>query len=240
MDGRAAARAVRRRAADRLRRHPVQHLPRSLLRRHRRQRARRRALRARPAHGTGLRWRHGIRLERDPGVAGLPRAAGSGHPRRRAAGSQVRAEGEGRARGAGRYLLPRARAGRETAQPLRLMPNRWLFKTEPGTYSYDQLERERRTVWDGVKNALALKHLSGVAEGDEVVFYHTGGEKAVVGVDRGAGRARTSCSPDPTSACATPCSPAFFSPASAWPWRSPHGRLAPSRSAAPSECTSGW
>ena len=64
------------------------------------------------------------------------------------------------------------------------MPNRWLFKTEPGTYSYDRLERERRTVWDGVKNALALKHLSGVAEGDEVLFYHTGGEKAVVGVAR--------------------------------------------------------
>jgi predicted RNA-binding protein with PUA-like domain len=64
------------------------------------------------------------------------------------------------------------------------MPNRWLIKTEPGTYSYDQLERERRTVWDGVKNALALKHLSGVAEGDEVLFYHTGGEKAVVGVAR--------------------------------------------------------
>jgi len=64
------------------------------------------------------------------------------------------------------------------------MPNRWLFKTEPGTYSYDQLERERRTVWDGVKNALALKHLSGVAEGDEILFYHTGGEKAVVGVAR--------------------------------------------------------
>jgi len=64
------------------------------------------------------------------------------------------------------------------------MPNRWLFKTEPGTYSYDQLECERRTVWDGVKNALALKLLSGVAEGDEVHFYHTGGEKAVVGVAR--------------------------------------------------------
>jgi len=64
------------------------------------------------------------------------------------------------------------------------MPNRWLFKTEPGTYSYDRLERERRTVWDGVKNALALKHLSSVAEGDEILFYHTGGEKAVVGVAR--------------------------------------------------------
>jgi len=64
------------------------------------------------------------------------------------------------------------------------MANRWLFKTEPGAYSYDQLERDRRTVWDGVKNALALKHLSGVAAGDEVLFYHTGDEKAVVGVAR--------------------------------------------------------
>jgi len=64
------------------------------------------------------------------------------------------------------------------------MANRWLFKTEPGTYSYDQLERDGRTVWDGVKNALALKHLSGVAAGDEVLFYHTGDEKAVVGVAR--------------------------------------------------------
>ena len=64
------------------------------------------------------------------------------------------------------------------------MPNRWLFKTEPGAYSYDQLERDGRTVWDGVKNALALKHLSSVAAGDEVFFYHTGDEKAVVGVAR--------------------------------------------------------
>jgi len=64
------------------------------------------------------------------------------------------------------------------------MPIRWLFKTEPGAYSYDQLERDGRTVWDGVKNALALKHLSSVAAGDEVLFYHTGDEKAVVGVAR--------------------------------------------------------
>ena len=64
------------------------------------------------------------------------------------------------------------------------MPNRWLFKTEPGAYSYDQLERDGRTVWDGVKNALALKHLSSVKAGDEVLFYHTGDEKGVVGVAR--------------------------------------------------------
>jgi predicted RNA-binding protein with PUA-like domain len=64
------------------------------------------------------------------------------------------------------------------------MANRWLFKTEPGAYSYAQLERDGRTVWDGVKNALALKHLSTVAAGDEVLFYHTGDEKAVVGIAR--------------------------------------------------------
>jgi predicted RNA-binding protein with PUA-like domain len=61
------------------------------------------------------------------------------------------------------------------------MAQRWLFKTEPSAYSFAQLEADRRTVWDGVKNALALRHLSAVAKGDEVLFYHTGDEKAVVG-----------------------------------------------------------
>jgi predicted RNA-binding protein with PUA-like domain len=62
------------------------------------------------------------------------------------------------------------------------MAQRWLFKTEPSAYSFAQLEGDRRTVWDGVKNALALKHLSAVGKGDEVLFYHTGDEKAVVGI----------------------------------------------------------
>ena len=62
------------------------------------------------------------------------------------------------------------------------MAQRWLFKTEPSAYSFAQLEADGRTVWDGVKNALALKHLSAVAKGDEVLFYHTGDEKAVVGI----------------------------------------------------------
>jgi predicted RNA-binding protein with PUA-like domain len=64
------------------------------------------------------------------------------------------------------------------------MAGRWLFKTEPTAYSWDQLERDRRTVWDGVKNALALRHLASVAKGDEVVVYHTGNEKAAVGMAR--------------------------------------------------------
>jgi predicted RNA-binding protein with PUA-like domain len=59
---------------------------------------------------------------------------------------------------------------------------RWLFKTEPGAYSWQQLESDGRTVWDGVKNALALKHLRAVAEGDEILIYHTGDEKAAVGI----------------------------------------------------------
>ena len=64
------------------------------------------------------------------------------------------------------------------------MAGRWLFKTEPSAYSWEQLERDGRTVWDGVKNALALKHLAAVAEGDEVLVYHTGDEKAAVGIAR--------------------------------------------------------
>ena len=64
------------------------------------------------------------------------------------------------------------------------MPGRWLFKTEPSAYSYDDLERDRGTVWDGVKNALALKHLAATAAGDEVLVYHTGDEKAAIGVAR--------------------------------------------------------
>jgi predicted RNA-binding protein with PUA-like domain len=64
------------------------------------------------------------------------------------------------------------------------MADRWLFKTEPSAYSWQQLERDGRAVWDGVKNALALKHLAAVAEGDEVLVYHTGDEKAAVGIAR--------------------------------------------------------
>jgi predicted RNA-binding protein with PUA-like domain len=62
------------------------------------------------------------------------------------------------------------------------MAQRWLFKTEPSVYSWAALERDGHAVWDGVKNALALKHLAAVAKGDEVLVYHTGAEKAVIGV----------------------------------------------------------
>jgi predicted RNA-binding protein with PUA-like domain len=59
---------------------------------------------------------------------------------------------------------------------------RWLFKEEPGTYSFADLQREGSTLWSGVTNALAQKHLRSVRKGDRIFFYHTGKEKAIVGV----------------------------------------------------------
>lgn len=61
------------------------------------------------------------------------------------------------------------------------MPQYWLLKTEPSTYALADLEREGRTTWDGVKNALALIHLRAMRSGDELLVYHSGKEKAVVG-----------------------------------------------------------
>jgi len=58
----------------------------------------------------------------------------------------------------------------------------WIVKTEPSTYSYDDLANQKTAVWDGVKNNLALKHLREMKPGDQVLVYHTGDEKAVVGV----------------------------------------------------------
>lgn len=62
------------------------------------------------------------------------------------------------------------------------MAQKWLFKSDPETYSFFDLEREGKTVWDGVSNNLALKHLRSVRPGDSVLIYHTGEERAVVGM----------------------------------------------------------
>lgn len=62
------------------------------------------------------------------------------------------------------------------------MPNYWILKTEPSAYSFDQLERDKSAVWDGVKNNLALKHIREMVPGDRVLIYHTGDEKAVIGM----------------------------------------------------------
>ena len=60
----------------------------------------------------------------------------------------------------------------------------WLLKTEPSTYSWDDLVREKTTTWDGVNNPVALKHMATMNRGDNVLIYHTGSEKAVVGLAR--------------------------------------------------------
>lgn len=62
------------------------------------------------------------------------------------------------------------------------MAHSWLLKTEPSTYSFADLQRDKRTVWDGVNNPQALKHLSQVQKGDQLFVYHTGDVKAVVGI----------------------------------------------------------
>ena len=69
----------------------------------------------------------------------------------------------------------------------------WLFKEEPTHYSYDDLVRDGKTSWSGVKNPLAQKHLRSVKKGDRIFYYHTGDEKAVIGIAKAASDAY----PDP-------------------------------------------
>lgn len=69
----------------------------------------------------------------------------------------------------------------------------FLVKTEPEDFSFEDLVREGHARWDGVKNPVALKHLRSIRKGDTVVVYHTGKQKAVVGVARAASDAY----PDP-------------------------------------------
>ena len=66
------------------------------------------------------------------------------------------------------------------------MANRWLLKTEPGEYSFDDLVRDTATVWDGVRNPLALIHLRTIRKGDRLLIYHTGTVRAVMGLARAA------------------------------------------------------
>lgn len=72
---------------------------------------------------------------------------------------------------------------------------RWLVKTEPEEYSYADLERAGRDVWDGVRNHAAQKHLRAMRPGDEVMVYHTGNVRAIVGLARVASEPY----PDPTA-----------------------------------------
>jgi len=65
----------------------------------------------------------------------------------------------------------------------------WVMKSEPGTYGWDDLVRDGGTDWDGVRNPAARLHLRAMKPGDEAFFYHSGDERAVVGIMRIAGEA---------------------------------------------------
>ena len=69
----------------------------------------------------------------------------------------------------------------------------WLFKEEPANYNFDALVKDKQTIWSGVRNPLAQKHLRSVQKGDRIFYYHTGDEKAVVGIAKALGAAY----PDP-------------------------------------------
>ena len=69
----------------------------------------------------------------------------------------------------------------------------WLFKEEPTHYSFDDLKKDGSTVWSGVKNPLAQKHLRAVRKNDRIFYYHTGDEKSVVSIAKAASDAY----PDP-------------------------------------------
>ena len=58
----------------------------------------------------------------------------------------------------------------------------WLLKTEPDCYSWDDLARDKSTVWDGISNALALKHIRNMKKGDAALLYHTGEQRQAVGI----------------------------------------------------------
>src|SRR5204862_551966 len=94
-------------------------------------------------------------------------------------------------------LMPtnRTRTGRrmQSASGGRMAAMNWRFKEEPAHYAFDALVKDKKTVWSGVKNPLAQKHLRSVKKGDRIFYYHTGDEKSVVGIARAVGDAY----PDP-------------------------------------------
>ncbi|HTK04786.1 MAG TPA: EVE domain-containing protein [Candidatus Eisenbacteria bacterium] len=71
----------------------------------------------------------------------------------------------------------------------------WILKTEPETYSWDDLVREKKARWDGVRNFAAAKNLRAMKVGDEALIYHSGDAKAVVGIAKVVRAAY----PDPTA-----------------------------------------
>ena len=72
--------------------------------------------------------------------------------------------------------------------------NYWLIKTEPDTYSWDDLLKQKKGVWDGVRNFQARSHLKAMKKGDFAFFYHTGDEKSIIGI----AQVTKEAFPDPT------------------------------------------
>ncbi len=62
--------------------------------------------------------------------------------------------------------------------------NHWILKTDSEVYPFDKLEQERRAVWDGVSNPVALRHIRSMAPGDSLFIYHSGATKEIVGLAR--------------------------------------------------------
>ena len=71
----------------------------------------------------------------------------------------------------------------------------WLVKSEPSVYSFDQLQKDGETTWDGVRNYAARGHLNGMKKGDEVLFYHSNEGLDIVGI----GKVSQEAFPDPTT-----------------------------------------
>lgn len=67
--------------------------------------------------------------------------------------------------------------------------NLWLFKTDPDTYTWNNLLKMKKEMWDGVSNNLALKYLRSVKNGDQIFIYHSGNDKAIFGIAKAVSNA---------------------------------------------------
>src|SRR5437764_13267131 len=78
----------------------------------------------------------------------------------------------------------------------RMAAMNWLFKEEPSNYSFEALVKDKSTVWSGVRNPVAQRHLHAVKKGDRIFYYHTGDERQIVGI----AKALANAYPDPDDA----------------------------------------
>jgi len=62
------------------------------------------------------------------------------------------------------------------------MPNYWIIKSEPFKYSFEQLKKDKKTIWDGVRNYEARRHIRQMQKGDKALFYHSNDGKEIVGI----------------------------------------------------------